>query len=606
MAKYKKEDLRTLKIFYFILLILLTLIILVISISNTIEKSRKLPSLLTIKKDLAVRGNIYSADNFTIGTSKKIFSASVDTRYIDPNKKELFIKLFSIYSNIPEDTIRKKLSKRKGYVVLSRSIDQRVAKDLKFLARKLRNLDVFLRKKINGTEILHGLDIYETGEDRIYPYKDALTPVIGFMRRNNSKAGKQRVDGIKGIEKKFNKQLNNMQDGILKGDRDIRSYIIFNKDSQIIQRRDGEDIHLTIPLKLQRNIELMLDRYKTKLEAQEIIVSIMDSTTGKILALASSNRYNPTRLRQKDIKNLNVNAIEYQYEPGSIVKPLSISVALKHNKIKDGELFYAYNKGRANKDGEYPRGRYKVGRWTIRDDHQFTKHYITLDDIVMFSSNIGTATIANRLSGQEFYDGLVSFGLSKKTGIDLPYEKRGLLHKLYQYKAGENKDPQKPNVFKTTDSYGQGITATFMQMLKAYSVFNNDGVIVTPYLTTYYKHKKDRVLPKDVANHMKRLLKQTVKDGTGKAAYIQGLEIGGKTGTANIVEHGKYIKKYMSSFFGFVNDNTHKYTIGVTVNDPKGDKKHWYYYYASSSAVPVFRETVKILIKLNYLKPIKE
>ncbi len=586
-----------------ITIILIFFIMLTISIMNTIKDSRNLPSLLTTKKTLAVRGNIYSADNFKIGSSRKIFSASLDTRSIDPNKKELFITLFSIYSNIPKKVIRKKLKTRKGYLILSRTINQRVAKDLKSLAFKLMRLKVFKNIKINGIDRLYGLNVYETGEDRVYPYNDALTPVIGFMKKNNSKAGKQRVNGVKGIEKKFNSVLNNMQDGILKGDRDILSYIIFNKDSQIIQRRDGKNIQLTIPLKLQRNIELMLDRYKKKLGAREIIVSVMESSTGKIITLASSNRYTPNKIKQKDIKNLNVNAIEYQYEPGSIVKPLSISVALKHNKIKDGELFYAYNKGRANSKGEYPQGKYKVGRWIIRDDHHFKKHYLTLDDIVMFSSNIGTATIANRLSGQEFYDGLRSFGLSKKTGIDLPYEKRGLIHKLYQYKAGENAKEKKPNVFKTTDSYGQGITATFMQMLKAYSVFNNNGVIVTPYITTYFKeHEKHRVLPKDVANHMKRLLIQTVQSGTGSQAHIDGLEIGGKTGTANIVKHGKYIKQYMSSFFGFVNDSKHKYTIGVTVNDPIHKGKHWYYYYASHSAVPVFKETVKILAKLDYLK----
>jgi len=607
MSKNKKQLSRIKKILILISLILAAFIILIISISNTIKNSRDLPSLLTTKKDLAVRGNIYSADGFKIGTSRKIFSASIDTRSLTPDKKELFITLFSIYSNIPKDKLRKKISSKKGYLILSRTIDQRVAKDLKSLAFKLRRLRVFQSIRIHGTNRLYGLNIYETGEDRLYPYKDALTPVIGFMKKNNSKSGKQRVNGVKGIEKEFNKQLNNMQDGVLKGDRDILSYIIFNKDSKIIQRRDGENINLTIPLKLQRNIELMLDRYKTKLEAQEIIVSIMESTTGKIIALASSNRYNPALIKQKDIPNLNVNAIEYQYEPGSIVKPLSISIALKHNKIKKGELFYAYNKGHANKKGEYPRGRYKVGRWTIRDDHQFKKHYLTLDDIVMFSSNIGTATIANRLSGQEFYDGLKSFGLSHKTGIDLPYEKKGLIHKLYQYKAGENATEKKPNVFKTTDSYGQGITATFMQMLKAYSVFNNNGIIVTPYLTTYYKeHERHRVIPASVANHMKRLLKQTVESGTGSKAYMEGLEIGGKTGTANIVEHGKYIRKYMSSFFGFVNDKKHKYTIGVTVNDPVNRGKHWYYYYASHSAVPVFKESIKILMKLDYLQSMKK
>ncbi|MEA3552775.1 MAG: penicillin-binding protein 2 [Campylobacterota bacterium] len=601
MSSKQQQLPRIKKILILIALILIAFLILIFSISNTINKDRDLPSLLTTKKELAVRGNIYSADNFKIGTSRKIYSASIDTRSLDEDKKELFIKLFSIYSNIPKDKIRDKINKKTGYTIISRTIDQRVAKELKSLAFKLRRLNVFKSVRINGRIRLYGLNIFETGEERLYPYKDTLTPVIGFMKKRNSKSGKQRVNGVKGLEKQFNSDLNNMQDGILNGEKDILSYILFNKDSSIIKRRDGEDLKLTIPLKLQRNIELMLDRYKIKLQAQEVIVSVMDSQTGKILSLASSNRYDPSKLKQDDIPNLNVNAIEYNFEPGSVIKPISIALAIDNNKIKKGELFSAYNKGKVNSKGEYPKGKFKVGRWTIGDDHNFRKNYLTLQDIFIYSSNIGTAIIANRLSAEQFYNGYKAFGLSEKTGIDLPYEKKGLIHKLYQYRAGEDKG--KINVFKTTDSYGQGITATFMQVLKAYSTFNNEGKIVTPYIVNKKEGiESPQIISVQTANEIKSLLIKTVQKGTGTKAKIEGLEVGGKTGTANIVEKGKYQRKYMSSFFGFVNDDTNRYTIGVTVNDPVSRGKYWYYYYASNSAVPVFKEIAKILVKLNYLE----
>jgi len=590
------------KILILVVLILIAFTILITSVANTISKDRDLPSLMTTKKDLAVRGNIYSSDNFKIGTSRKIFSASIDTRCLDEDKKELFITLFSIYSNIEASEIRKLINNKHGHTIISREINQKVAKELKSLAFKLRRLNVFKSIKINGRTLLHGLSIYETGEDRLYPYSDALTPIIGYMKTANSKNGKQRVNGVNGVEKQFNNQLNNIQDGILKGEKDILSYIIFNKDSKIIKRKDGEDIQLTIPLKLQRNIELMLDRYKKEFEAREIIVSIMDSTTGKIISLATSNRFDPTNIRQDEIEKLNINAIEYNFEPGSVIKPISISLALDKDRVKKDELFFAYNTGKRNSKGEYPKGKYKLGRFTIKDDHQFTKNYLTLKDIVIYSSNIGTLTIANRLKAQEFYDGYKAFGLSEKTGIDLPYEKNGVIHKLYQYKAGEDKG--EANVYKATDSYGQGITATFIQVLKAYTAFNNDGKIVTPYIVHKNpNYEEKQVISKNIANKMKRLLIQTVEEGTGKKAIIEGLQIGGKTGTANIVENGRYQRKYMSSFFGFVNDKDKKYTIGVTVNDPVHTGKKWYYYYASNSAVPVFKEMVKILVKLNYLKP---
>lgn len=158
------------------------------------------------------------------------------------------------------------------------------------------------------------------------------------------------------------------------------------------------------------------------------------------------------------------------------------------------------------------------------------------------------------------------------------------------------------------------MTATFIQLLKAYSIFNNDGQMITPRIVNYlthdgnkykpYEDKPEKIVSKETADSMKKMLIKTVTDGTGKSAKIDGLEIGGKTGTAQIARGGKYLKKYISSFFGFVNDDKgNSYTIGVTVINPISTGTHWYYYYASWSAVPVFKEIVQNLVKLNYLTP---
>jgi cell division protein FtsI (penicillin-binding protein 3) len=246
----------------------------------------------------------------------------------------------------------------------------------------------------------------------------------------------------------------------------------------------------------------------------------------------------------------------------------------------------------------YRKGKIKVGRWTIRDDHQFDKHYLTLKDIIIHSSNIGTLQIAQRLKGIEILDGYKKFGFLKKTGIDLPYEKIGTMPSIYQLQAGEEKG--KDNVFKATVSYGQGMRTTFLQVLKAYSVFNNDGYMVTPTIVQkIMKNKPTQIVSKRAANIIKKYLIKTVQKGTGRNTKIEGLQIGGKTGTANKVGGGKYTKKYISSFFGFVNDKDHKYTIGVTVNEPNATGKYLYYYYASNSDLPVFKEIEKTLVKLN-------
>ncbi|WP_428028597.1 peptidoglycan D,D-transpeptidase FtsI family protein [Arcobacter sp.] len=601
------------KIFIILIFIFLSILLLLSNIFVTISDKRRLPNLESSKKELAIRGNILSEDNFKISSSTKLYKATIDTRFLDRKKKDLFIKLFSIYSDIPEDKIKEKIDdslKNPGSIVLSYNIDSKTAKNLKELGFKLRHLNVFKSIEINDNKILRGLNINESGEKRLYSYEDTLTPVVGYIRKYETKDGKTKVNGIKGLEKSYNNILNNTKDGNLKGTRDVLSYISFNKNSIIQNRVDGADLILNIPLRLQKNLELMLDNFKVKLGADEIIVSIMESDTGKIRALASSNRFDPGLIKQSDIPYLDVSAIEFLFEPGSIIKPISIALAMDKHKIKNNELFSAYNgHGNVNSKGEYPRGKFKLGRFTIGDDHQFTKRFLTIDDIFIYSSNIGTLQVAQRLSGKEFYEGLKSFGITEKTQIDLPYEKVGVMPTIRQFSAGESSGED--NVFKATISYGQGMTGTFMQMLKAYSAFNNEGIIVTPKIvqSLVVNDKKlsltddttSKVISKKTANEIKRLLIKTVTKGTGTQAQIEGIEVGGKTGTAQIARNGKYQDIYISSFFGFANDKNKKYTIGVTVINPISTGKYWYYHYASWSAVPVFKEVVNNLVKLNYL-----
>ena len=147
MQENKNSNNRIKKIFFTLLVIFIALAILTYSLSNTISKKRHIPSLDTSKLDLAVRGNIISADNFKIATSKKIYTASINTKSLDLNKLDLFVKLFSIYSKVDEKEllhiIKKSLKKRKGTVILNRKISSRSAKNLKLLAYKLRKLKVF-------------------------------------------------------------------------------------------------------------------------------------------------------------------------------------------------------------------------------------------------------------------------------------------------------------------------------------------------------------------------------------------------------------------------------------------------------------------------------
>jgi len=174
----------------------------------TATKSRRMPSLYTVESSKAERGSIISADGFHIATTKKLYKAVVNTRYIDPDKKELFVKLFSIYSGMSPAAIKKRLAKRRGVVVLSYDVPQIQAHYLKTLARELRRFKVFLELKNSKTGLrsVHGLSILESGESREYPYGTLLTPIIGYPHKIEED-GYTSIRGVKGLEKRFDTTL---------------------------------------------------------------------------------------------------------------------------------------------------------------------------------------------------------------------------------------------------------------------------------------------------------------------------------------------------------------------------------------------------------------
>ncbi|WP_331774309.1 peptidoglycan D,D-transpeptidase FtsI family protein [Sulfurospirillum sp. 1612] len=579
---------KTYKILFLFSLIFIGFVIFLSATFYWATAPRRLPTLTYKEVTHAMRGDIISRDDFRVATSKKLYKVTVDTRNIDPQKKELFVKLYSLYSGDDARKVLKTINSRFGSVVLSYSIDSKKAKYLKNLARKLFSLKVFISYEDPKTkdDFIHGMSVEESGEKRIYPAKDTLTPVVGYIRKIE-KNRMTTITGVKGIEKYYEDKLAPIQDSILKGHRDIANTVILDRYSMYTKRMDGLNVYLNISLKLQKVIEKILDDKKKDLEAQEIIACVMDSKTGAILALATSNRYNPDFIRRVDYPSLNVSAIEYSYEPGSVMKPITFSLLLEANKVNPFDLVRIFG------------GKYRIGRKVIHDTHDF--EWLSAEDVIVHSSNVGISQLAQKLDPIEFYKGLKDFGFSKKSGIDLPYEAKGAIPPLHKFES---------EIYKATIGYGYGLDANFMQVLKAYSVFNNNGRMVTPkiakrissddgkYNLDDYMSQK-QVIPVAVAKRMHKILIKTVLKGTGKAAIYDGLEIGGKTGTAHIAGGGGYTNKYNSSFFGFANDKTSRYTIGVLVRDP--EKR--YHYYASQTAVPTFREIVDKLVEEGFLKP---
>ncbi len=550
--------------------------------------NRDLPTQKATISEKSKRGKIVTADGFTISQSVKLYKASIFAPGIKKGKRELFINLFSIYSSLSKDYIKRRLGRFDSNVVLSYNINPTTAKYLKELSRKLYTMGVYKRIHYqNGGSITYKLEIEESGESREFFYRDTLTPAVGHMTKVNDQ-GYTRPQGLKGLEKQYQEQLNDGQDGFIRGKRDLHGDIVFDGDSIRKRTRDGYNLKLHINLKLQKRVEMVLDAYKKELKAKEITAVVMDSTTGSVYAFASSNRYDPSNIKQNQISFLNPTATEHLYEPGSVIKPITFTLLLETDKVNPLELINTEN------------GRYRLNGYLITDEHK--NDWLSAQNVITYSSNIGMAKLAQRLEGYELYDGFKRFGLTRQSGIDLPYERVGGIQEVAQLNSP---------VYKATSAYGYGMSVNLIQLLKAHSAFNNGGHLVTPHLvasmtrgnkTYHQKPSREQVITSATAARMNNILQRVAKKGSANRALIEGLEIGGKTGTAHISVEGTYENRYNSTFIGFVNDVKNRYNIAVLTHMPQ--KK--YHHFASLTSVPVFKAVAEKMIELDMLRPKKD
>lgn len=579
------------KIAFIFFIVFLMFLILLGAFLNIVTNDRKLPNLQKTEKDIALRGSILSKNGFTISASKKLYSAEVDTRNIDPAKFELFVKLFSIFSKMDEHDVREKLKSNFGFVKITYTLDSKSARYVQQLKSEILRLRILKRyvDPVTGNSFFHALSIIESGEHREFPLKSTLSPVLGFMQKNETR-NYITINGRYGLEKYYNDALSGRQSTKIVGRRDVNHNIILDKKSKVKARIDGLNVITSISLKLQKDIEQVLDRHRQRTDAKEIIASVMDSKTGEILAIASSRRYNPSHILDSDIASTSISATRYVFEPGSVLKPITFALLLKEKKVHPYDIIDTEN------------GRYQLGNKVITDEHPYD--YLSAENIIVHSSNVGMAKLAQNLDEIDFYQGLKEFGFSKKTGIDISDELGGSIPNIHQLKH---------STYRATASYGYGLKANFFQLLCAFNVFNNNGVWIKPSIGSYYqqssqnmqkieKKKGKRVIDSDIAYVMNHILRKTVTDGTGKGTNIKGLKIGGKTGTAHISIRGVYENVYNSSFFGFANDKNSRYTIGVTAIEPTTRSS---LYFASLSAVPVFKDIVNVLVDEKLLVPTK-
>jgi len=540
-----------------------------------VATSERYKNIATKKEiDTPLRGDIITADGYHVAKSQKRYSVVVEPENIDPNKKEVFVKLLAVYAKKSEAELFKLLESDKKVTVID-GIDARDAKNFRQLSSVLDKLQVFIPKRIGTKFVRYGLEIAENEFFREYPFADTIEPLIGYIKVED-------LSGLLGLEKFYESALSGTQKGMTEGMRDVGGNIIYNEKSKNSFRQDGLNIKLFINLKLQKIVEKHLDDAKRELNADSMLACVMETGTGKVIAMASSNRYEPYNVPKDEIANMKVDFVQYVYEPGSTIKPIVFAMLLEDKKLSVMESI------------DCKSGHYQLGQKLITDEHRMG--VVPVEDVIIYSSNVGMAQLSQRMDSYSYQEWLKRFGFEQKSGIDLPFELAGNLPKKAQLSS---------ELTKGILGYGYGMRANFVQLMAAYNIFNNKGVYVTPRITESIlidggEQKlpmpgKKVVLSESTAAKMKAVLKKVVEKGTGTDTKIAGLEIGGKTGTAHIAKNGVYAKAFNSSFFGFANDSTKAYTIGVLAIEPKN--KH----FAAATAVPVFKKITLSLQEEGFL-----
>ena len=505
------------------------------------------------------RGDILDRNNKILATSIEFASVYINSKYFlegiqklqkfNPLLNQQNLSLISSSFSISEKELITKCIKHKRFC-LSKDVDLSVA---------------FKLKDIPGIEI-------ETYLKRIYPYSPIESYVVGRINHKQ--------EGYSGIEYEYNNLLSNLKrkeitiykSGTLQKN-DIR-LVNIKEVSNFINEQKNYSIILTIDIELQNKINNILKKYYDIYSPNSAICIIQKSDTGELLTISI--------LPHTQTPLINP-AVNYVYEPGSVFKIFPMAVFLEEQVVSPQDKIDCEN------------GKFDYSGVNITDVKPHK--YLTVEDIIVFSSNIGMAKLFLKYGNlKKFLDYLSLFGFGSPTGIELPQEARGFLPSY------EKCQPNTPLYI----SFGQGFAATPIQIVNAYTMIANNGVLLQPFIVkailakdkVVYSAEKQtirKVISENTANMIKEMLYQTVERGTAQKTKIDGIKICAKTGTAQ--KFDRELQKYSPTKFfmsccGFFPKEQPQFTIGVFVDEPKGVSL------ASEIAVPIFKEVVLEL--LNY------
>ena len=504
----------------------------------------------------AARGEIVDRNGVVLATNKTVCTISVIHSQL--SDKETVIRMLAKELEMDEAAVRKKVEK----VSSREQIKSNVAKEVGDRIRE------------------HELDGVKVDEDykRYYPFDELASKVLGFTGSDNQ--------GIIGLEVKYEEYLKG-QNGTILTTTDARGIELEGIAEERIEPVAGNTLQLSLDYNIQKYAQQAAEKVMQEKEADKVSLIVMNPQNGELLAMVNVPEFNlnePFSLESMQLETEPVDDEEKQdllnqmwrnacindtYEPGSTFKTFTTAACLEAGVLNLNDGFFCSG-------------------YRMVEDRRIRCHKVgghgseTFVEGIQNSCNPVFIDIGLRLGVDQFYEYFEKFGLMDKTGIDLPGEAATIMHKKSNVKSVE----------LATMSFGQSFQITPIQLATSVSTYINGGRCVTPHLGMQvvnaegetiheFTYQEKNVLSKETSETMRMLLESVVSEGTGKNAYIEGYEIGGKTATSQTLPRSA--NKYISSFVGFAPADNPEVLALVVIHNPKG------IYYGGTIAAPVIK-----------------
>lgn len=467
---------------------------------------------------------------------------------------------------IPEDVNPSLAEQPEKLAALAKLLGMRVPELQQKLAAEDRSF-VWLRRQLDGSlnadvQALKIDGLYTRMESRRqYPEGEAAAQITGMLNNDGK--------GIEGIELAFNQELSG-QSGSRRVIKDRMGRVVEDVGDRVAPV-DGHDVRLTIDSKIQFFAYQKLKEAVTEQRAKGGSVVILDVQTNEVLAMAN---YDATGTKNGVMRN---RALADSFEPGSVMKPLTISLALEKGLVTPRTTF------------QTAPGYIMVTGAKITDSH--VHGVLSVEQIIEKSSNVGTVKIAQQIPYKDMWEFYSALGLGQKPVLPYPGVVGG---KLRAYKSWRP-------VEQATMSYGYGLSTSLFQLAQAYSVLANDGELLTPkIIQSSTPAARQRVMSAVNARAVRHMLNLAAgPEGTAPKAQLEGYTVGGKTGTSHKQEgRGYAAKKYRSTFVGMSPIDAPRIVVAVSIDEPSAGK-----YFGGEVAAPIFSQTVGQTLRLLGVQP---